>query len=112
MLGIVSAMVRLDVVDSAQMPLPADPVEQPGAALDIFAGIGIEPSGVQPIARAKVEGFDPGQQVGAPLLAPASQIGIADAAIEGVNQVQATVAATAARKGWFHRSHIGTEYFL
>ena len=114
MLGIVPAVVRLDVIDPAQVTAPVDAIEQPGTALDVFAGFGVEPGGMQPVVRSELEGFDPGQQVAAVEPLPAFQVGIADAAVEGVEQMETAVAAAAAVESSV-RSHLwysGTECSL
>lgn len=61
------------------------------------------------VARAQVEGLNPGQQIVATQSLPAFQVVISDAAVVGVNQVKAAVAATAAGKDLLHPLHIGIE---
>ena len=96
MLRIGPAVVGLDVVDSTEVATLVNPVKQPGTAFNVVAGLRVDPGHVQLVARAQVEGLDPGQQIDAPQFSPASQVGIADAAVVGVGQIQAAMAAAAA----------------
>lgn len=101
-LRIVAAVIRLGGVDAAKVAATVDPVEQPGTALDVVTRCRIDPGGMQLIAGAEVEGDHPGEQIVTPLLPPALQIGIADAALIGVDQVETAVAAAAAVKLRIH----------
>jgi len=80
-------MVRFDIVDAANVAFAVDPVEQPGATLDILAVLRVKPGCVQEVAWPKHEGFYPGQQVITTQSLPAFQVGVADATVEGVNQI-------------------------
>jgi hypothetical protein len=55
-----SAMVRFDIVNAANVAFAVDPVEQPGATLDILAALRVKPGSVQEIAWPKHKGFYPG----------------------------------------------------
>jgi hypothetical protein len=94
----VSTMIRLDVVDAAQMAAAVDFVEQPGATLDIVTGVRIDPDRMQLISGAEIEGFYPLEQVVTLLLLPALHIGITDAPLIGVYQIQTAMAAASAVK--------------
>lgn len=64
------------------------------------------------VARAQFEGFNPDQQIAATQLSPALQVCVTDAAVIGINQVEAAMAAAAAVKGVFHCLYTGTELLL
>ena len=52
-------MVRLDVVDSTQVALAVDPIEQPGATFDVISCLRVDPGGVQLVVWTQVESLDP-----------------------------------------------------
>ena len=64
---------------------------------------------MQFVVRPQLKSFNPGLQIIATAELPAQQIVITDAAVVGINQVEAAVAAAEAGKGIIHSSHIGTE---
>lgn len=53
-------MVWLDVVDSAQVALAVESVEQPGATFDVISCFWIDPGGVQLVIWTQIKGLDPG----------------------------------------------------
>ena len=96
-------MVRLDRFDTAQVTLLFEHIEQPGAAFNIVAGLWVDPGGVQPVVRSQLEGLDPFQYISAAQLLPTQQVGVADATVVGIHQLQAAVPAAAAAKRLIHR---------
>lgn len=67
---------------------------------------------MQLVVWTKVEGLDPGLQVVATKISPALQVGVADTAVIGINQIEAAVAAVAAKKGSLHRLYTVIELFV
>ena len=102
-------MIRFDIIDPAQVAFLIKTVQQPGTAFDILSGSRVNPGRVQFIGRPQIKGFDPGQQIVATQLSPALQVGIADAAVVGIDQVETALVATAAFKDSFHRLYSVTE---
>jgi len=98
----VSAVIRFDGVDAAEVTAAVDFVEQPGTPLHIVTRFRINPDRMQAIAGAELEGFRPLEQVVTSQLLPALYIGITDATLIGIDQVEAAMAAAAAGKVGFH----------
>jgi len=108
-LRISPAVVRLDIVDSANVAFPIESIKQPGTTLNIVSRFRINPGRVQFVVWPKIESFDPRQQIIATLLPPTLKVSIADATVVGVNQAETTVAATVAIKSLLHRLYSVTE---
>jgi len=108
-LWISPTVVWLNVVDAANVALFVKQVKQPGATFYIISRFRVNPGRVQFVTRPKVESLDPHQQIIATKLSPTFQVGIADTAVVGINQVETAVAATVAVKGLLHLLYTVTE---
>ncbi len=102
-------MIRFDIIDPAQVAFLIKTVQQPGTAFDILSGLRINPGGVEFVGRTQVKGFNPVQQIVTTQLSPALHVGIADAAVVGIDQVETALAATAAFEGSLHSLYSVTE---
>lgn len=70
--GKLTAVVRLDFFDAAEVAVSLRQIKEPGAPVGILPCFGIDPGEMQDIAPAEIEGIDPGQDVAAPRTFPAS----------------------------------------
>lgn len=93
MFGVIAAIIGLDRIDPAEMPLPVQHIEQPGTAVDIIAGFRMNPDHMQQVAVPQIDGFNPGQQVVSPCCLPPLQVGITDTPLVGIDQMQAAMPA-------------------
>lgn len=106
------AMVRLDVVDSTQMAFTVEPVQQPGTTFDVIFCFRIDPGGVKFVVWTQIEGLDPDQKIIAAKTPPSLQVGIADAAVVGINQTKAAMTAVTAMESVLHRLYTVIELFV
>jgi hypothetical protein len=94
----VSAVIRLDGVDAAEMTAAVDLIEQPGTTLHIVTRFRIDPDSMQMIAGTELKGYHPLEQIVTSQLPPALHVGITDTTLIGVDQVEAAMTATATFK--------------
>lgn len=94
----VSAVIRFDGVDAAEIAATVDFIEQPGATLHIVTRFRIDPDRMQAIAGTEFKGFHPLEDIVTPQSLPAPHIGVTDATLIGVDQVETAMATTAAIK--------------
>jgi hypothetical protein len=104
MFGIVAAVVGLDCIDSTEMPLLVQHVKQPGAAIDLFSGVRMNPDHMELIARAQIDRIYPGKQILSTQIPPPLQVGVANATPIGIYQMQTTMATQRAIK--YFRRHL------
>jgi hypothetical protein len=98
----VSAVIRLDGVDAAEMAAAVDLVEQPGTTLHIVTRFRIDPDGMQMIAGTELKGYHPLKQIITSQLPPALHVGITDTTLIGVDQIETAIAAATAIKMCSH----------